>query len=54
VFAETAGGRFRLTPVAKTLQSGVPGSLRSFALMIVDDYNWSAWGALLHGVGSGG
>jgi hypothetical protein len=54
VFAETPNGRFRLTPAAATLRSGVPGSLRDFALMMVDDYNWAAWGALLHGVQTGG
>ena len=54
VFAETSNGRFRLTGTAATLRSGVPGSLRDFALMIIDDYNWKAWGALLHGVETGG
>ena len=50
VFAETPNGRFRLTPTAATLRSGVPGSLRDFALMIIDDHIWDAWGDLLHGV----
>jgi len=54
VFAETPNGRFRLTPTAATLRSGVPGSLRDFALMIIDDYNWAGWGALFHGVQTGG
>jgi len=54
VFAEGAAGRFRLTPLAQTLRSDRPGSLRSFALMMVDDYNWQAWGELAHGVGTGG
>jgi hypothetical protein len=31
VFAETADGRFGLTPVAATLRSDAPGSLRNFA-----------------------
>jgi hypothetical protein len=53
VFAETPNGRFRLTPLAATLRSGVPGSLRDFALMVQDDYNWAAFGALLHGVRTG-
>jgi len=53
VFAETANGRFRLTPTGAMLRSGVPGSLRDFALMIVDDQYWSAWGDLLHGVQTG-
>src|SRR5947209_6709111 len=34
VFAETTGGRFKLTPLAATLQTGVPASLRDFTLMI--------------------
>jgi len=50
VLAERPDGRFRLTPLGKTLRSDVPGSLRSFALMMADAYNWQAWGALLHGV----
>lgn len=53
VFAEGAGGRFRLTPLAQTLRSDRPGSLRDFALMIIDDYNWQAWGGLAHGVVNG-
>jgi hypothetical protein len=53
VFAETANGRFRLTPTAATLRTGVPGSLRDFALMMIDDYNWKAWGELLHSVETG-
>lgn len=54
VFAEDAKGRFRLTPLAQTLRSDRPGSLRDFALMAVADYNWQAWGALDHGVTTGG
>ena len=53
VLAEGAGGRYRLTPLGKTLRSDVPGSLRNFALMMIDDYNWQAWGGLLHGVRTG-
>ena len=34
VFAETKGGRFKLTPLAATLQTGVPASMRGWALMI--------------------
>lgn len=46
VFSEDATGRFRLTPLAQTLRSNHPGSLRDFILMIIDDYNWKAWGEL--------
>jgi len=53
VFAEDAKGRFRLTPLAETLRSDRPGSLHDFTRMIVDDYNWQAWGALEHGVRTG-
>lgn len=53
VFAERPDGRFRLTPAAATLRSDVPASLRNFALMMVDGYNWQAWEALLYGVTTG-
>lgn len=50
VFAESPDGRFRLTPLAQTLRSDRSDSVRSVALMALDDYNWNAWGALEHGV----
>lgn len=53
VFAETKGGRFKLTPLAATLQTGVPASLRSWALMINEKYTWDAWEELLYGVKTG-
>ena len=53
VFAEDARGRFRLTPAAKVLQRDAPGSLRDFACMMVDDYNWQAWAALDRAVVNG-
>ena len=42
VFAETTGGRFKLTPLAATLRSDAPGSLRDFAEMMVEGHNWAA------------
>jgi len=54
VFAEDARGRFKLTALAQTLRSDRPGSLRDYALMLCDDYNWQAWGALTQGVQHGG
>jgi hypothetical protein len=54
VFASDAQGRFRLTPLSQTLRSDHPGSLRDFSLMLIDDYNWQAWGALHHAVTTGG
>jgi O-methyltransferase domain/Dimerisation domain len=53
VFAADPHGRFHLTRLAQTLRSDHPESLRDFALMLVDDYNWSAWGALEHAVKTG-
>jgi hypothetical protein len=53
IFAADPHGRFHLTRLAQTLRSDHPESLRNFALMLVDDYNWSAWGALEHAVRTG-
>jgi len=53
IFASDPHGRFHLTRLAQTLRSDHPESLRDFALMLVDDYNWSAWGALEHAVRTG-
>ena len=52
VFAEK-GGKFSLTPLGTTLRAGVPGSMRNFALMMVDDYNWEAWRELGYGIETG-
>ena len=53
VFAEDSRWRFRLTPLAQTLRSDRPGSMRDFTLMIVEDWVWQAWGALEHAVVTG-
>jgi hypothetical protein len=53
VFAEDKKGRFRSTPLAQTLRTDRPGSLNAFVRMMVDGYNWDAWGALLDGVVKG-
>jgi O-methyltransferase domain len=53
VFAETKGGRFKLTPLAATLRSDVPGSMRAFAIMTNEKYTWDSWTELLHGVKTG-
>jgi O-methyltransferase domain len=54
VFAETKGGRFKLTPLAATLQTDVPGSLHGWAVMINENWVWDAWEELLYGVKTGG
>src|SRR5262249_9193874 len=53
IFAADPHGRFHLNRLAQTLRSDHPESLRDFALMLVDDYNWSAWNALEHTVRTG-
>ncbi|MDN5753684.1 MAG: acetylserotonin O-methyltransferase [Nitrosospira sp.] len=46
IFAEDDAGRFRLTPLAKPLQSDTPESLRDFSIFIGADWHWRAWGDL--------
>ncbi|HXZ85902.1 MAG TPA: methyltransferase [Myxococcota bacterium] len=53
VCVEDARGRFKLTPVGATLRSGTRGSLRDFALMLIDDYNVRAWTSLTDALRSG-
>jgi hypothetical protein len=53
IFAETKGQRFKLTPLAVTLQKAVPGSMHSVALLFGDRYSVDPWAQLLHGVKTG-
>jgi len=53
VFKADAKGCYRLTPLAQTLRSDHPASLRDFARMMIGDYNWRAWGGLLESVRDG-
>jgi hypothetical protein len=53
VFREEDGRRFRLTPAAEMLRSGVPGSLRASAESRGEDWTWRAWGALRESVKTG-
>lgn len=53
VFIERKGGRFALNPLASTLRSDHPASMRSFALMMVDGYNWQAWQELSYSARTG-
>ncbi|MBP8131722.1 MAG: methyltransferase [Candidatus Hydrogenedentes bacterium] len=52
VFAQDADGRFALTPRGALLRSDVPGSQRSFAVMMGAEF-YAAWGELLHSVRTG-
>lgn len=47
VFAETKDRKFKLTPLAATLQTGAPGSMRTSATLLNADWQWDAWQHLL-------
>jgi len=53
VFAQDDAGRWNMTPLAATLQSDVPGSLRAMALLTGAPWHWDIWGSFLHGVETG-
>jgi hypothetical protein len=53
VFEETESGVFGLTPLASTLRSDAPMSLRGAAAMIGEDWHWRTWSALGHSVRTG-
>ena len=53
VFAETNGKRFKLTPLAVTLQKAVPSSMHAAALLWEERFLEDAWTQLLHGVKTG-
>jgi hypothetical protein len=52
VFAELKAGQFALTPMASLLQSSVPNSMRSLAIMYCEE-QYHAWGSLLQSVRTG-
>ena len=53
IFAEDEQGRFSLTPIATTLQSDVPGSLRAWAILVLGEEDYQAWGDLMYTVRTG-
>ena len=53
IFAETKARRFKLTPLAATLQKSVPGSMHAAALMLAERYHQDSWAELLHGLKTG-
>ena len=52
VCTEMDGGRFGLTPLAGPLQTGVPDSMRAWAIMLGEE-SYRAWGELLYSVKTG-
>ena len=53
VFAETEAGRFELTPMAAALRTRAQDSLRDYAILLGENWNWRAWGELRHSVATG-
>jgi hypothetical protein len=53
VFGQDEQGRFTLTPVAATLRSDVPNSLRALAIINLGEERYQAWGELMYSVRTG-
>lgn len=53
IFTEVSPRSFALTPTAQFLRSDMPGSLRSLALTISDEWQWNCFGDLLETVKTG-
>ncbi|MCC5617198.1 acetylserotonin O-methyltransferase [Nostoc sp. CHAB 5836] len=53
IFAEDDDHRFFLTPLAATLQTDVPGSLRFFAISELGQVHYLGWDNLLHSIKTG-
>jgi O-methyltransferase domain/Dimerisation domain len=53
VFGQDEQGRFALTPVAATLRSDVPNSLRALATISLGEERYQAWGDLMYSVRTG-
>lgn len=53
LFTQTADGSFALAPEGERLRTGVPGSLRAYAMTFCGRRQWQAWGELAHSVATG-
>lgn len=53
VFAELPGKAFGLTPMSQLMRTGVPGSLRDFAVWIGNPFHFKVWGEMGHSVRTG-
>jgi hypothetical protein len=53
IFEEVEPGRFTLTPMANLLRSDAAGSLRDFAILLGEDWQWRAWEDILYSVQTG-
>jgi O-methyltransferase domain/Dimerisation domain len=53
VFTECEQGRFQNTPASEFLETGNPGSLRQFIIMVGESECWQSWGDLLYSAKTG-
>ena len=53
IFVEDEQGRFVTTPLAATLQTDAPGTLRWMAMVELGQEHFQAWGNLMHSVKTG-
>src|SRR4051794_10308980 len=53
LLVEHGDGRFALAPLGDGLRTNAPASLRSYAVMLGEDWSWHALGGLLHTVRTG-
>jgi O-methyltransferase domain/Dimerisation domain len=53
IFAQDEEDLFSLTPLAATLRSDIPGSLRASALTVMGDEAYRTWGEIMHTLRTG-
>ena len=53
IFTEVSAGRFALNPVAETLRSDIPGSMRGMAMWCGTRAHWNPLSDILHSVRTG-
>ena len=53
IFAEDEQGCFTLTAIGNTLQSEISGSLRAWAILVLGEEDYQAWGDLMYTVRTG-
>ena len=54
IFTENAEQKFELTPISEWLRSDAPNSFHDYAVMLGEDWVWSAYKELMYSVQTGG
>ena len=53
IFQETEPRHFALTPLAETLRSDIPNTMRNGAIFMGEAWHWNVWGDMIHSVRTG-